>query len=56
MVNANQKSMTDIHTQKKKEFKYNTKGSHQITGEENRRGKVEKRPMKTLPKQLTKWQ
>ena len=30
--------------------------SHQITREENKRGKKEKRPTKTNPKQLTKWQ
>ena len=29
---------------------------HQIIGEGNKRGKEEKRPTKTNPKQLTKWQ
>ena len=31
MVTAKQKSMIDIHIKKKKEFKHNTKDSHQIT-------------------------
>ena len=53
MVITNQKSITDIHTKKKKESKHNTKDI-QITNEENkRRGK--KRPKKKNPKQLTKW-
>ena len=45
------------YTQKKeKESKHNTKISHQIIREENKRGRGEKRPAKTNPKQLTKWQ
>ena len=40
----------------KTESKHNTKDSHQITREENKRGKEEKRLTKTNPKQLTKWQ
>ena len=57
MVTANQNSIKtiDIHTKKKKESKNNTKDSHQITKEENKRGREEKRPTKTNPKQLTKW-
>ena len=37
------------------ESKRNTKDSHQITREKNKRRKSEKRPTKTNPKQLTKW-
>ena len=54
MVTANQKSKIDIHTKKKKEYKHNTKVSHQITREENKIGRGEERPTKTNPKQLTK--
>ena len=53
---ANQKSAIDTHTKKKKEFKHNSKVSHQITKEENKRERGEIRPTKTNPKQLTKWQ
>ena len=56
MVTANQKSTIDIHTKRKKECKHNTKDSHQITREGNKRGREEERPSKTTPKQLTKWQ
>ena len=56
MVTANQKSAIGIHTKKKKESKHNNKDSHQITREENKRGREEKKPTKTNPKQLTKWQ
>ena len=55
MVTTNQKSTIDTHTKKKKESKHNTKVSHQITREENKRGSEEKIPTKTNPKQLTKW-
>ena len=54
MGTANQKSMIDTHTKKKKQSKHNTKDRHQITREENKRGREEKRP--PSPKQLTKWQ
>ena len=37
------------------ESKHNTKDSHQIIGEENKK-KKQKRPTKTTPKQLTQWQ
>ena len=56
MVTANQKSTIDIHTKKKKESKYNTKNSHQIAREKNKRGRDEKSPTQTNPKQLIKWQ
>ena len=56
MVTANQKPTIDTHTKKEKESKHNTKVSHQITREENKRGREEKRPTKINPKQLTKWQ
>ena len=48
MVTANQKSKIDIHTKKKKEYKHNTKDSHQITRNENKRGKE----IKDLQKQI----
>ena len=53
---ANQKTKIDTHTKNKKQSQHNTKVSHQITREENKRGREEKRPRKTNPKQLTKWQ
>ena len=56
MGTANQKSMIDTHTKKKKQSKHNTKDRHQITREENKRGREEKRTTKRNPKQLTKWQ
>ena len=37
MVTAKEKCVIDIHTKKKKETKYNTKDSHQITSKENKR-------------------
>ena len=40
-----------MHTQKKKESKYNTKHSHQIRRERNKRGREEEKPTKTNPKQ-----
>ena len=42
MANANENSIIDIHTKKKKESKHNTNDSHQITREENKREKEEK--------------
>ena len=56
MVTAHQKSTLDIQTKKEKESKHNVKECHQFTREENTRGMEEKRPTKTNPKQLTKWQ
>ena len=51
MVTTNQKS---IHTKKKKESKHNTKDSHQITREEDKRRRKEKRPTKTINKMSVK--
>ena len=52
MVTANQKSIIDTHTQKRKESKHNTKDSHQITREKSkRRRKEQKRTTKTKRKQ-----
>ena len=51
IVTANQKFTIDIHTEKKKQSKHNTKDNHQIT-RENKRGREEKRLTKTHPKQL----
>ena len=42
MVTANQKSTIDIHTNKKKQPKHNTKDSHQTTREEKGGKKQEK--------------
>ena len=55
MVTVNQKSTTGMHIKKEKESKHNTQVSYQITGEQNKRGREEKRPIKTNPKQLAKW-
>ena len=51
--NANQKTTTDTHT--KKQPKHDTKDGHQTIREGNKRGKEDKRPTKTNPKQLRKW-
>ena len=56
IVTTNQKSTIDRHAKKKKQSKHNTKDSQQITREENKRGREEKRPTKTNPKQLTRRQ
>ena len=42
METANQKYIIYSHTKKEKGIKPNTKDSHQITREENKRGKEEK--------------
>ena len=55
MGTANPKTTIDTHTKKKKQPKHNTKGGHQTAREENKRGREEKRPAKTNPKQLRKW-
>ena len=48
------KTLQKIHKQKKKkQSKHNTKDSHQIIREANKRGREEKRPAKTNPKLLT---
>ena len=52
MVITKQKPITD--TKKKihrKEYKPNTKESHQITGEENKKGKEQRRIKETIRKQ-----
>ena len=53
MAPAKEKSSIAIHTQQKKESKYNSKGSHQIIGEKNKRRKG-KRPIIPNPKQSSK--
>ena len=54
MVTSKQKSVIDGHTKKNKEYKYNTKYSHQIIREQ---GKKKKNNLQKIsPKQLTKWQ
>ena len=45
MVTKNQKNIIDTHTKKRKKYKHNTKDSHQITSEENKRRK--KKPTKS---------
>ena len=51
------KKLQQIHTQKKKKQpKHNNRDDHQTTREESKRGREEKRPIKTNPKQLRKWQ
>ena len=56
MGTVNQKTTRDTHTKKKKHPKHNTKDGHKTTREENKRGREEKRPTKTNPKQVRKWQ
>ena len=56
MVIVNQKYTIDTYINKKKQYKHNTKDSHQTIREENKRRREEKRPTKINPKQLTKWQ
>ena len=48
MVITNQKSTIDTNIKQKKEFKHNTKDSHQITREESKR----RNEQKDLQKQL----
>ena len=56
MGTTNEKSTIDTHTEKKKQFKHITEDRHQMAREENKKGREEKRPSNTNPKQLTKWQ
>ena len=53
-ITANQKSTIDTHTNKKNQFKYNTKDSHQTGRGENKRRREERRATKTNPKQFIK--
>ena len=55
-ITANQKSTIDTQTNKKNQFKYNTKDSHQTRRGKNKRRRKEKRAAKAYPKQLIKWQ
>ena len=57
-VTENQKSTIDIHANKKKQSKYNTKDSHQTTREENkrRREKTNKNKSKTVNKMAIRTQ
>ena len=52
LVTTDQKMTIDTKTNKRKQFEYNTKDTHQITREKNKRGREEKKN----PKLLTKWQ
>ena len=49
MVITNQKSTIDTNIKQKKEFKHNTKDSHQSTREENKKRKKQKGTIKQLP-------
>ena len=56
-VTINQKSGKDTHTHTHtQESKHNTKDSHQITREENKRKREGNNISKSYPKQLGKWQ
>ena len=55
-ITAHQKSAMDTNTKKEKGMQIQPEVSHQITREEIKRGREEKRPTKTNPKQLTEWQ
>ena len=54
MVTSSQKPIIDIHTNKKKESKHNTKENHQITENGTKEERKKKIATKTNPKQLTK--
>ena len=49
MGNTNQKPIIDTNIKKKKQSKHNTKDSHDITREENKRGSEGERSIKTNP-------
>lgn len=51
MVITNQKPITDTQKMHRKEYKPNTKESHQITGEENKKGKEQRRIKEAIRKQ-----
>ena len=51
MATSNQKYTMDVHAKGKHESKFNTKDSHQITRDENKKGREEKGPTKSNPKQ-----
>ena len=54
MVTTNQKSTIDTQAKMKKQSKHNTKVSHQITREENKRGREEKKTYKNKSKTTNK--
>ena len=49
MVTKNQKSIIDTHTPKRKESKYNTKDSRQITREESKKRRQGKNELQKQP-------
>ena len=55
MGTANTTTTVATHTKKRKLLKHNTKDGHQITREENKREREEKRPTKTNSKHFKKW-
>lgn len=56
MVTIDQNPIIVMQTIKRKDSKPNSKDSHQITGEECKRTRMEqRRTTKTIRKQLTKW-
>ena len=52
MITTNQKYIVNIHRERKKESKYNTRETHQITGENNHQKKKEKNHYKNNPKTI----
>lgn len=50
-VTKSKKPITDTQKIRRKEYKINTKGSHQITREQNKRRKEQRRILKTTKKQ-----
>ena len=53
MVTTNQKPITHTQKIKRKKYKCNTKENHQLTGEETKRRKEQRRATKTTRKQFT---
>ena len=51
---SNQKTTIDTYTNKKKQSKLNTEGSHKIIREENKRGREEKKTYKNTSKTMKK--
>ena len=52
MITTNQKYIVNTHRERKKESKYNTKESHQITGENNQKKKQKTTHYKNNPKTI----
>ena len=50
LVTTDQKMTIDTKTNKRKQFEHNTKDTHQITREQNKRGREEKKKSQTINK------